>query len=159
MKTSLVARSLVGLLIVAAASGSAQQPQTFVATLTGKDATPPVNTNALGTATLMIQNGTLKYKLEVGSIKQVTGACIHLDTPKKGPVAITLYTGPEIGELTGVLASGALKPEDLGGMTLPELLSSIREGKAYVSVHTASYPGGEIQGKLAVANAPRSAGG
>jgi len=147
MKTSTIARSLTGLFLAAVSTGTAQQTGLFTATLTGKDAFPPVTTNAVGSVTLAVKNGSVEYKLEVGSITDVTSACIHLKSPKLATVM--LYTGPQTGAFTGVLAGGTLGAKELGSLTLSELRHAIQLGEAFVSVHTLKHPGGEIQGKLA----------
>ena len=145
MKTSSWMRLSLGLAFLAVGA-TAASAQMYVATLSGKDASPPVSSQAVGTATIRVLDGSLSYKLDVGAIEKVTSACIHIATPK--PAVIQLYGGPETGKLTGQLAAGTLKPADLGGLTRDEFLAALKEGRAYVSVHTIKYPGGEIQGKL-----------
>jgi hypothetical protein len=65
-----------------------------------------------------------------------------------------LYTGPQTGLFSGVLASGTLGVKELAGLTFSELRHAIHMGKAFVSVHTVKHPGGEIQGRLAPAGMP-----
>ena len=148
MRTSnAVASALAGLLLIGAGAVNAGA-QTYVAMLSGEDASPPVTTGAIGTATLSPQNGSFSYTLEVGGIKDVTSACIHISKPELA--VIMLYGGPEVSKPVGVLSSGTLTPADLGGLTGEQLLNALKTGEAVVSVHTLKYPGGEIQGILAL---------
>jgi hypothetical protein len=68
----------VALVLVFPSSSYAQrllpQPKNFVATLTGKDMVPPVNTKASGIARFhMNSNGTLCYYIDVKNITGVIG--------------------------------------------------------------------------------------
>ena|SRR3989338_2240464 len=150
-----LAGGLVGLSLMIAGTGQAQA-QRYVATLTGEEASPPVTTGAIGTATLSPQNGSFSYTLEVGGIKDVTSACIHISKPELA--VIMLYGGPEVSKPVGVLSSGTLTPADLGGLTGEQLLNALKTGEAVVSVHTLKYPGGEIQGILAPSPDPSKRG-
>ncbi|MBI4501095.1 MAG: CHRD domain-containing protein [Gemmatimonadetes bacterium] len=137
---------LVGLSLMAAGAVKTQA-QTYIATLSGQDASPPVSTGAVGAATVATQNGSFTYTLEVGGIKDVTSACIHISKPELA--VIMLYGGPEVARPTGVLTSGTLTAKDLGGLTSEQFMNALKTGEAVISVHTAKYPGGEIQGTLA----------
>lgn len=136
---------MAGLALVTGMAINAQS-QTYVATLAGKDAKPPTSSTAIGTATVTAKEGVLTYKLDVGAVNEVTSACLHVEGDK--PAVVMLYNGPKTGKMTGTLASGTVKPEELNGITSDELATALRTGKAYVSVHTVKYPGGEISGKL-----------
>ena len=144
MKVSTILSALVAASLVAGAGRL--NAQVYTATLDGKSASPPVGTDAVGAATITHQDGALRYQLEVGGIEDVTSACIHV--AGANPAVVMLYTGPQTGRVTGPLASGTIKADQLSGVTLDELLASMRAGNAYVSVHTVKYPGGEIMGKL-----------
>jgi hypothetical protein len=55
----------------------AQQRTSFVANLSGKNMTPPVNTPATGTAKFQVNpNGTLSYELDVMNLNKVIGSHI-----------------------------------------------------------------------------------
>ncbi|MBM4025735.1 MAG: CHRD domain-containing protein, partial [Planctomycetes bacterium] len=57
-----------------------------------------------------------------------------------------------LGEFTGVLSEGVFTAAHLvgplAGKTLADLLTAIREDRAYVNVHTLQFPAGEIRGGL-----------
>jgi CHRD domain len=57
----------------------AQQQTSFVANLSGKNVTPPVNTPATGTAKFQVNpNGTLSYELDVMNLNKVIGSILVL---------------------------------------------------------------------------------
>lgn len=99
------------------------------------------------------------YKLIVANLEDVTMAHIHIAaTPGgDGPPAVWLYPDAppprEIpGRTQGILSSGIFMADDfvgpLAGMDMSDLIEAIREGRAYVNVHTTEYPAGEIRGYL-----------
>ena len=80
----------------------------------------------------------------------------HIHTGKMGengdPVA-GLFAGPKKeGKFHGVLAKGTITDNDLvgplAGKTIADLVAMIKDGSAYVNVHTDKYPDGEIRGQI-----------
>jgi hypothetical protein len=127
----------------------------FMATLSGASSRPtPITTTATGTAefTYVADLATLFYRIDVGSIDSVTLAHIHApaDTGSNAGVVLNLFLGPTKGPgFSGTLAQGV--GGDLGapaGMTMDSLLVLLRNGHAYVNVHTRAHPAGEIRGQL-----------
>jgi len=127
----------------------------FTATLSGANSRPtPITSTASGTATFtyVADLKTLFYRIDVASIDSVFLAHIHApaDTGQTAGVILNLWLGPVKGPgFTGTLAQGV--GGDLGapvGMTLDSLLVLMRNGNAYVNVHTRAHPAGEIRGQL-----------
>jgi len=129
----------------------------FVATLSGASSRPaPITTTATGTAefTYVADLATLFYRIDVASIDSVFLAHIHApaDTGQTNGVVLNLWLGSNPAKglaFTGTLAQGV--GGDLGapaGMTLDSLLVLMRNGNAYVNVHTRAHPAGEIRGQL-----------
>jgi CHRD domain len=136
------------------------QSATFHATLSGKEAVPPVDTSAHGTATFVLSKSgdSLSYTLSVTDIEDATMAHIHIGpVGKEGPVAVWLYPSnpppmTKSGKFTGVLAKGLITAASLSGplkgKTIADLVDQIKAGMAYVNVHTTAHPGGEIRGQI-----------
>lgn len=136
------------------------QTTKFTATLSGSDAVPAVTTPAHGTATFVLTKSgkSLSYTLSVSDIENVTMAHIHIGPAgKNGPVAVWLYPSkpPAVtkeGKFSGVLAKGTITAATLSGplkgKTVADLVSDIKDGNAYVNVHTKAHPGGEIRGQI-----------
>ena len=132
----------------------------FVATLSGAEEVPPVETRARGQAWFQLSpDGTeLAYRLIVANIENVTMAHIHLaPAGANGPVVAWLYPSGSParlipGRFQGVLAEGTITAVDLVGLlanqTLDELVEEFTASNAYVNVHTSQFPGGEVRGQI-----------
>jgi hypothetical protein len=153
---------LAGAPLLAAQVASAK-PENFVASLSGDQEVPPLETRARGQAKLQLDaSGTeLSFRLLVSNLDGVTQAHIHCGAAGvNGPVVIFLF-GLQPGgvDVNGVLSSGGITSADViprpdsaacpGGVAdLDDVLAKMREGEAYVNVHTLAFPGGEIRGEI-----------
>ncbi len=120
----------------------------------------PADTKAKGEITFQLNENKqeLIYKLEVEEIKDVYMAHIHIGpNDKQGPIAVWLYPLNDQdnaqrcieGEFNGTLAEGTIKPEDIKeGITFNDLIEAMRNGNAYVNVHTKKFIPGEIRGQV-----------
>lgn len=139
-----------------AASGAT----TFHATLSGKNQSPPIETSAHGTATFILSKSgkSLRYRLYVADVENVSMAHIHIGPEgKEGPVAVWLYPSHppaqvKKGKFSGELATGLITASrlqgPLKGKTIADLVQDIKNGDAYVNVHTVLHPAGEIRGQI-----------
>jgi hypothetical protein len=134
---------------------------TFVAALTGNQQTDSVETDATGGAVFSLLEGgdELEFSLLINAIEDVDQAHIHLgEVGEDGPVVVWLYpepgaNEPELleGRVDGVLATETIADDDVGDEadgSVATLVEEIRDGNAYVNVHTRAYPDGEIRGQL-----------
>ena len=136
------------------------RPHHFGASLSGDQEVPSVDTRARGHATFLLapDGDTLHYRLVVGNLADVVQAHIHLaPAGQNGAVVAWLYPEgppPQLipGRSAGVLATGSITADDLvgplAGMDLDALVEAIEAGGAYVNVHTAAHPAGEIRGQI-----------
>jgi hypothetical protein len=132
----------------------------YTAHLSGDNENPPVMTQAQGQVIFRLNKAgdELYYKLIAANIEDISMAHIHLAPPdSNGGVVAWLYPSapppvPIPGRFSGVLAEGVITDADLvgdlAGMTLADLLVQFNNSRAYVNVHTAAYPGGEIRGNI-----------
>ena len=162
-------------LIAAAAVPAAAMPITFSTILTGPGESPPNASPATGSATVTIDDVANTMRVEVtfaGLTGLSTASHIHVingpgdvnlaDTA--GPVATTTpaFIGFPLNVLSGsmdqtydmTLASSfrAGFITDAGGtvaLARAALFDGIEDGRAYLNVHSAAFPGGEIRGFLA----------
>ena len=151
---------LVGAALLVAGDLRAGEKKNFAAHLNGGNQVPaPVDTQAQGQAIFKLRadGAELHYKLIVANLEDVFMAHIHLGAAdENGPVAVWLYPAgpppePIPGRFDGVLAEGVITDADIVSMmpmTLDDLVDVIRAGGAYVNVHTAAYPPGEIRGQI-----------
>lgn len=152
-----------GLLAGAAVqSGDHDEGREFEARLLGSEEVPPVETATTGTAELEFNRSFTKaeYELKVRKGVRVTQSHIHC-APRgaNGPVIVFLagfhaqgwdVNGSWIESATitdaNVLPAGLTCPHPI--TNLRELVDAIRNGEAYVNVHTVAHPPGEVRGQL-----------
>jgi len=147
---------------------------TFRATLRGINETPgPVATQASGSfsATLSSDGTTLSYKVTYANLNaQVTQSHIHFGLSKEqGGIMIWLCqtaavpapttdpgvpTCPDTNPATvtgSATAANVVGPNSQGitpGADFAKAVQAMREGAAYVNVHSTRSPGGEIRGPV-----------
>ncbi len=128
----------------------------FEAKLTGKEETPKmVDTKATGEAEFKLSKDgkEIEYILKVKDIENATAAHIHMGKKgEEGAPVVGLFKGPKEGKFSGVLAKGTITADKLvgplAGKTIKDLDKMIKDGDAYVNVHTTHVPSGEIRGQV-----------
>lgn len=132
----------------------------FRANLTGAAERPdPVTTDATGTAFIDVDGTTVRFRVEVEDIQDVTQAHIHSGaTTVAGPIVVELFNAganPVSFTARGVLAEATFTQAQIqaasGITTLDALIAAMAAGTTYVNVHTTANPDGEIRGQI-VAN-------
>lgn len=154
---TLLIAALLALSLPAAGDG---HERVFKAPLSGAEEVPPNDSTATGQAIFKLSRDgqTLEYRLITANIENVTQAHIHLaPAGVNGPVVAWLYPdGPPAqlipGRSNGVLATATITAGDLVGSLvgadLDVLVDAMRDGGAYVNVHTSQFPAGEIRGQI-----------
>jgi hypothetical protein len=153
---------VLGAFTTASATAARQGPA--IANLTGTQEVISVGTSSMpgtslatGLATFKLaeDGNALQYRLSVSHLTGIFAAHIHLNgAGVNGPVVVGLFSSAvPTGEVNGLLAQGTITASSfvnqLAGHPFKELLTDIRNGDAYVNVHTLpNHPGGEIRGRL-----------
>lgn len=57
--------------------------------------------------------------------------------------------GIPTGKVNGILSSGTITTDDLAGKKITDLVSLIKQGKAFVEIRTSDHEKGEIKGQIA----------
>ncbi|MBL8790735.1 MAG: CHRD domain-containing protein [Rhizobiales bacterium] len=129
---------LAGSILMAGTAFARAEMLTFKADMTpGSEVPPAAESKGSGEATVMIDTETKKVTWQT-TVKDLTGdataAHIHgpAETGKNAPPMIDLSAGIMKGE----------------GTVTDQQLADIQAGRAYVNIHTAKYPDGEIRGQL-----------
>jgi hypothetical protein len=133
----------------------------FGSVLTGAEENPPVTTTASAVAHFELESAnTLNFELWAQTaIQNVTASHIHLGAYiQNGPVVAFLYNGGgtprnfAAGELIarGTLTDASVIARPGFTPTIANLVERIRQGRAYVNVHTTAHPGGEVRGQITV---------
>jgi len=152
---------------------------TFKARLRGLNETPgPVATQATGsfTATLSSDGSTLSYTVSYSNLNaQVLVSHIHFGFPKETGGVMVFLCGPAAGAAGGppagfpnppacpdttsgtvsgtVTVANVVGPNSQGitpAADFAKVVQAMREGAAYVNVHSTRSPGGEIRGPVVV---------
>ncbi len=132
------------------ATGAAQSV-TYKAQMNGASETPPNKSTGTGTATFVLSGTRLRYTVTVlGLTGPATMAHIHFG--KVGASGPPVYTFEIKKVAAGTLAQGYidLTKEVSKGVSGDSLKTLLANGGAYVNVHTAANPGGEIRGQVEV---------
>ena len=141
--------------------------------LTGGEEVPTRTTSAGGQAIfhLATDGQSLGYELSVRDIDNAFQAHIHLaPAGQNGGIVVWLFPsttptpGPlGAGRMNGTIAQGVITQANLvgalAGRPLSDLVDAIRNGNAYVNVHTndgvapaetgpGDFPGGEVRGQI-----------
>ena len=123
----------------------------FVASLSGASEMPPVATAGSGTATFTLIENVLLFRLDVQNMVEVKAAHIHGPAPVgvNAPVRVNLYTAAAGTTFSGsgTVAQGAA-PAPRAGADFDSVMVLLRNGNAYVNVHTVANPGGELRGQI-----------
>jgi len=153
-------------------TGPELEIEEFTATLSGANEVPGNASTATGTATITRVGPTLLFRVDVTGLTNPSAAHIH------GPAADTANAGVRVNlcgatgvpacpvgapagtAFTGTLATGT--SVQISGISFDSLMVLLRNGNAYVNVHTNDNTGGantgpgdlqagEIRGQVAVA--------
>ena len=133
--------------------------QKYWAGLEGEFEKPKVDTSASGMAVFKSTKDSMWYLVNVTGIDKVTSAHIHNgEIGENGPVialrcsANDTVTGDINGTLTQGNVTGDMLKVSSGATQLLELALAMKNGTAYVDLHTVDYPDGEIRGQIMSAN-------
>lgn len=166
---------LPGALFAGSLASNDDGGNSFTAKLRGLNEVPPVATDATGSfsATLSSDGSTLTYTVTYNNLstpilfshihfgfpKEATGIMVFLCGPAAGapggpptgtpnPPACSGTSGTVTGSLT---AANVIGPNTQGitpGVDFAKVVQALREGAAYVNVHSTRSPSGEVRGQV-----------
>lgn len=153
-----------------------EDANTFTARLRGLNEVPPVATAATGSfsATLSADGTTLTYTVSYSNLNApILFSHIHFGLPREATGIMVFLCGPAAGAMGGppagtpdppacvagtsgtvtgsVTAANVIGPNAQGitpGADFAKVVQALREGAAYVNVHTMRSPSGEIRGQV-----------
>ena len=134
----------------------AQDGKMIITFLSGKDEVPPTESNASAWAKFQsVDNDSqLSYWVSIIGLKEITGAHVHKGSDgQNGDIVAVLSEaksaegGNETISLKGNITKDGLQGP-LEGKEVSDLVSLMRNGSAYVNVHTNEYNDGIIRGQI-----------
>ena len=153
--------TLVAVLVaMVALTGVAGADELFKAVLTGDQEVPPVTTDTTGRAFLLLNKDetAIEIQLFVSSGVRITQSHIHCAAAGvNGPIVVFLAGLHAAGlDIDGKWVSNAVIKDSsiintACGATVAELAASLRNGNAYVNVHSVANPSGVIRGQVVAA--------
>jgi hypothetical protein len=150
---------VLALVLYATSSAVAADGLKFEAILTGDEEVPtPVVTNTTGVAEFEVDEDFtyIEFELEIeDGIRILAGPGGHIHCApagQNGPLVAFLAAGLPVGfngdvEIEATLDENNIINNACGG-TIAELVESFLDGRAYVNIHSADYPAGEIRGQI-----------
>ncbi|MDI6771611.1 MAG: CHRD domain-containing protein [bacterium] len=157
MRAQILVVVLLVMLVSSPGVATAQQ-RVYGVYITGAEQVPTLTTTAIGWAAFELTPAGLRYSLYAHNIENVSMAHIHIaPLGVNGPIVVWLYPSapparPIPGVFSGLLGEGTIAAANLtgplAGQPLSALPSAIEAGNAYVNIHTARFPGGEIRGQI-----------
>jgi uncharacterized protein (DUF1800 family) len=118
-------------------------------------AQPDVDSTGVGSATLRVSadgsQAILNFKYS-GLTSPVTGKHIHCDPYLNFPSQILFDIDEATPQPDGSYVWTFANPPPPPGLSVEDLLEIIKEGKAYINVHTVNFPSGEINGHFTLVN-------
>lgn len=131
-------------------SGAAERPAAVTSSASGEFTAEVRDTATIGGKKDSL--AVIRFELVVQNINAATGAHIHAGGPDvAGPVMVFLFNGPTTRNgYSGMLASAEITRASAfnGAFNMDSVLTRMRNGTAYVNVHTSLNPGGEIRGQV-----------
>jgi hypothetical protein len=139
--------------------------------LSGAQEVPTVITDARGNAVLRIQGNGVAYSIRYRDLRSdIEQAHIHIGAPgTTGGIAVHLCNDlgtapagtppcpPAPGRLTGTIDAGDVVGPAAQGVDpgdIASLIQALRDGLAYLNIHTVTSPAGEIRGDVGRRHGP-----
>jgi hypothetical protein len=132
----------------------------LAARLTGFQQVPSILTDGTGSFSATLGSSSLTFTLKYSGLSgPATGAHIHFgQRGVNGAIFVFFCGGPKpacpagtSGTLTGTITAADVVGVPAQGITagsFADLVRILRSGDAYVNVHTANFPAGEIRAQL-----------
>jgi len=115
--------------------------------------TPAVESDGEGEAEFTLKRNKIRFHVEWDDLTSgaVAGHIHCAPAGSNGQVGVTLLSEPKgtDGKVKGTF-TGPDPVNDCGWTTLDDVIVAMATGNAYVNIHTATYPGGEIRGQIAI---------
>src|ERR1051325_3097391 len=155
IKLVMISSAVLSLLLISATySNSVFAQNKFRAKLDANNEIPPVDSKASGHATFKIKNDSIKSKVNITGITDISGAQIFAGKigQNTDPIVDLLKTGEKTESSGGVAITGNFTASDLEGSMkgkdLSELQSAMAANGTFVNIMTTAHPDGDVAGHI-----------
>ena len=152
---AIIIGALISLLLVSTTYSNFVYAQNkFRAKLDANNEVPPVDSTAEGVATFKIKDDSIKSKINITGIADVSGAQIFMGKiGQNGDLIVDLLkTGEKTEGSEGVAIKGNFTASDfegsMQGKDLSALQSAMATNQTYVNIMTSDHPDGEASGHI-----------
>jgi hypothetical protein len=151
-----IAAGIIGAAVIVAVGiscGDSTGPanKTYVANASPANEVPIKTTTGTGVVTFVDNGSSIDWEMTLTNVTNITQSHIH------GPAAAGTNTGVIInlwfpitptGTMSGLVARGSITNAMNAAVSLDSLRTLFNNGMAYVNIHTAANPGGEIRDQV-----------
>jgi hypothetical protein len=137
--------------------GSGPPAPDFTADLAAsKEVSPPVpiTSGATGSTTFTQNGSSMSFTITVAGLSSTPSAAhIHGPADAATNAAVIVPLALTTPATSGTIATGTFTAADIvpaSGLTFDAVVALMQSGNAYVNVHTANHPAGEIRGQVEV---------
>ena len=151
---AIITGALFSLLLISSISSNYVYAQKFRAKLDADNLVPPVDSPAEGVANFKVKDESIKSKINITGITDVSGAQIVMGKIGQDgdPIVDLLKTGEKTERSDGVAIKGNFTASDFGGSMqgkgLSDLQSAMTANQTYVNIMTIAHPDGELSGLI-----------
>jgi hypothetical protein len=143
----------IAFVVVSCGSSTAPGSKQYVANLSPANEVPAKTTTGTGVVTFVDNGTSIDWTMTLTNMLNVTASHIHAPSAAgvNASVIINLFIPnqpPATGTLNGIVARGSITNANNAGVSLDSLRVLFNNGNAYVNVHTAVNPGGEIRDQV-----------
>ncbi|HVS61215.1 MAG TPA: CHRD domain-containing protein [Gemmatimonadaceae bacterium] len=151
LAAGITAAATIAFVAASCGSSTAPGPKQYVANLSPANENPIKTTTGTGVVTFVDNGTSIDWTMTLTNMINVMNSHIHgpAVAPVNAGVIIFLFTPiTPTGTLNGVVSKGSITNSSNVGVSLDSLRVLFNNGNAYVNVHTAANPGGEIRDQV-----------
>ena len=141
----------IAFVVASCGSSTAPGPKQYIANLSPANEVPAKTTTDAGVVTFVDNGTSIDWTMTLTNVLNMTASHIHAPAAAgvNGSVIIFLFTPiSPTGTLNGLVSKGSITNSSNVGVSLDSLRVLFNNGNAYVNVHTAVNPGGEIRDQV-----------
>lgn len=152
-----IGAALIATVAVSCDDSTGPDGDEYVAILSPANEVPVKTTPGTGVVTFEDKGTHIEWTMTLTNMTDVIASHIHGPAPAGTNTGIMIFlwtptTPPPTGTISGVVAEGTITNASNANVSVDSLRTLFNNGMAYVNVHTAVNPGGEIRDQIRPTN-------